>query len=169
MPQCQDFLKFASKENSDPTKRPYLMACLKPKSCEPVDYEPTTIEDEDRCVSTSNVTLNGCVAKNGGCSSDVSADYPDQIYPGTTAFWDDMHVLRTFCRCCVDATSTIKTVTMDCTNALGNKADYVKELNYVETCQCQMCQDTNAKRTKREVPSRTRLLLRSALKSLLKK
>ena len=24
------FLKFASKENSDPTKRPYLMACLKP-------------------------------------------------------------------------------------------------------------------------------------------
>jgi len=166
------FLKFASKENSDPTKRPYIMACLKPQSCEPVDEDPTTIEDVDKCVSTQNVTLNGCVAKNGGCSSDVQSEYPDQIYPGTTAFWDmnNHHKLVTFCRCCVDATSEDLIVPMDCTNS--NKADksgYDLTLKYVKTCQCQMCQDTNDKREKREVPSRTRLLLRSALKSLLKK
>ena len=36
----------------------------------------------------------------------------------------------------------------------------LQAVKIIKSCQCQMCQDTNQLRTKREVPSRTRLLLR---------
>lgn len=163
------FLKFASKSNVDETKRPRLIICKKQATCEPVDNAPGLVTDpETLCVSKENVTLNICVAKNGGCTADDPVEHG--YYRGVTAFWDDDHNMKSFCKCCVDKETTKKVIPMDCSgeNAKTDK-DYDWERDYIDTCQCQMCSTVSEERKKRDVPSKTRLLLRSALKSLLKK
>ena len=55
------------------------------------DPEPTRITDEYGCVSVTNVTLNLCVAKNGGCETDSILNYSDRYTSGVTAFWHGHH------------------------------------------------------------------------------
>jgi len=165
------FLKFASNDNSDPTKRPYIMACQKQATCEPVDSDPITLEDGDGCVSIDNVTLNTCVAKNGGCEMDDEADNYDGYYYGVTALWNTYHELITFCKCCIELDTADLLVPMDCQDATTTtaKPDYDKTVSYITECGCQACSEVSSKRKKRAAPSKTRLLLRSALKSMLRK
>lgn len=161
------FLKFASLNNPDPTVRPYLMVCQKKPICEPEDQDPMPVYDADGCVSTTNVTLNYCIAKNGACSGmeDSATNY--NYMTGVSALWDEFHVLRTFCKCCTDAAAERIRVPMNCEGQ--DKSDYDNYVNYITSCECQKCEEVSSKRKKRAVPSKTRLLLRSALKSMLRK
>lgn len=161
------FLKFASINNKDPTLRPKLQVCQKKPICEPVDLEPQLIYNKG-CVSKEEVVLNYCVAKNGACSEDDgdSMDYGYAV--GVSALWDDNHVLRTFCKCCTDAEDTTMQVDMDCTDN-EKEADYSETVHIITRCECQRCETLTQLRKKRSAPSKTRLLLRSALKSMLRK
>lgn len=169
------FLKFASLNHEDPTKRPYLLVCQEKQTCEPVDSAPEVIyNSEDGCVSKANVTLNACVAKNGGCKMETTIlDYADEgFHAGVTALWSDRHELVTFCKCCMDVTSEVMDIPMDCSASTKSpgKEDYtLQKIEYITSCECHACEQVKKTRTKRSVPSRTRLLLRSALKSMLKK
>lgn len=166
------FLKFASLNNQDPTKRPYLLVCQKKQTCEPEDLPPIELKDPDGCVSKLNVSLNACVAKNGGCEQETTIhDYADMgFHAGVTALWDENHNLITFCSCCVETeTAIMEPIEMNCEGVDG-KPDYSWEgIPYIKECACQKCEKVAAMRQKRSTPSRTRLLLRSALKSMLRK
>jgi len=162
------FLKFASLNHKDPTIRPYLMVCQKKPACEPEDLPPQKIYNHG-CVSTQNVTLNFCEAKNGACSASDGSAMDYDYFTGVSALWDDFHVLRTFCKCCTDAAADKIMVPMDCADSTSQTANYDEEVWYITRCECQRCQTVSKERKKRATPSKTRLLLRSALKSMLRK
>jgi len=160
------FLKFASLDHPDATRRPKLMVCQKKPKCEPEDLEPQKIYNHG-CVSTNNVTLNYCVAKNGACTASDGSALDYGYMTGVSALWDDFHILRTFCKCCTDAAADKIQVPMDCEGA--DRPDYTEEVFYITKCECMRCEEVSAVRKKRATPSKTRLLLRSALKSMLRK
>lgn len=160
------FLKFASLNNPDPTKRPYLMVCQKKPKCEPEDLPPQKIY-VGGCVSKDNVTMNYCVSKNGACSAMDGSALDYGYMTGVSALFDEFHVLRTFCKCCTDSSYHEKDVPMDCEGT--DDPDYVEKVRIIEECECQRCEEVSKKRKKRATPSKTRLLLRSALKSMLRK
>jgi len=161
------FLKFASLNHPDPTVRPYLMICQKKPICEPEDLPPQKIYNHG-CVSKENVTLNFCEAKNGACSADDGSAVDYGYFTGVSALWDQFHILRTFCKCCTDAAANKVQVPMDC-EGTDAQTDYDEEVWYITRCECQRCEEVSAVRKKRATPSKTRLLLRSALKSMLRK
>merc|ERR1712039_952061 len=117
------FLKFASLDHPDATRRPKLMVCQKKPKCEPEDLEPQKIYNHG-CVSTNNVTLNYCVAKNGACTASDGSALDYGYMTGVSALWDDFHILRTFCKCCTDAAADKIQVPMDCAGA--DRPDYTK-------------------------------------------
>jgi len=160
------FLKFASLNHPDPTTRPYLMVCQKKPQCEPEDLPPQKIYNHG-CVSHENITLNYCVAKNGACSADDGTAVDYGYFVGVSALFDEFHVLRTFCKCCTDSAANKIPVAMNCEGA--DREDYTEEVWYITSCECQRCQEISKSRKKRATPSKTRLLLRSALKSMLRK
>jgi len=147
--------------------RPKLMVCQKKPICEPEDDEPKKIFNHG-CVSENNVTLNYCVAKNGACSATEGDALQYGYTYGVTALWDEFHVLRTFCKCCTDKESNAMPVPMNCDGVEG-KEDYTETVYYITRCECMRCEEISSVRKKRATPSKTRLLLRSALKSMLRK
>jgi len=161
------FLKFASLNHEDPTMRPKLMVCQKKPICEPVDVEPKKYYVHG-CVSKENVTLNACEAKNGACSANDGDALQYGYTYGVTALWDEFHILRTFCKCCTDTAADAMEIPMDCEGVEG-KEDYMQTVYYITKCECMRCEEVSKVRKKRATPSKTRLLLRSALKSMLRK
>merc|ERR1719456_243684 len=143
------------------------MVCQKRPICEPVDLPPQKIYNHG-CVSHENVTLNYCVAKNGACSASDGSAVDYDYFTGVSALWDEFHVLRTFCKCCTDSAAEKREVEMDCTDQT-DRENYTEEVFYITKCECQRCEEVSAVRKKRATPSKTRLLLRSALKSMLRK
>merc|ERR1719204_1534236 len=85
-----------------------------------------------------------------------------------TALWDEFHILRTFCKCCTDTAADAMEIPMDCEGVEG-KEDYMQTVYYITKCECMRCEEVSKVRKKRATPSKTRLLLRSALKSMLRK
>merc|ERR1712096_187183 len=100
---------------------------------------------------------------NGGCEMDDSADNYDGYYYGVTALWNTYHELVTFCKCCIELDTEVLAVPMDCFN-VADKDDYSYEVSLITECGCQQCSEVSRERKKRAAPSKTRLLLRSALK-----
>lgn len=166
-----NFLQFNSMDHPNRDQRPKVMVCQQKPTCQPYDDEPKLIYDQDMCISQEEVTMNTCQARNGACvSNQTETDHG--YFLGVTAFHDSYHILRSFCLCCVEKETYTKKVPMDCSakrdSGISDKADYDYEVIMIDTCQCIMCREVSKNYVKRAAPSKTRLLLRSALKSMLR-
>lgn len=166
-----NFLQFNSMDHPNRDQRPKVMVCQQKPTCQPHDEEPTLIYDKEACVSKEEVTMNTCKARNGACVANLN-ETEHGYFLGVTAFHDSYHILRSFCMCCIEKTTHVKQVPMDCSGirdaGTSVKPDYDYEVILIDTCHCIMCREVSKTKKEREEPSKTRLLLRSALKSMLR-